>query len=138
MTNFHTTIVLKKTNDSILDPIFEVAEIEVELNLICKIHGGSPSTLYQPEEYPEAELIESKVKSINVCTVEESKNDSLVSFLLTDERKKEIATQVSAYIDDNWVDGENFENKVLEQAQEEYESYLDGQDNIEYDYDDYN
>lgn len=138
MTNLHTTIVLKKTNNSILDPIFEVAEIEVELNLICKVYGGSPSTLYQPEEHPEAELIESKVKSINVCTVEESKNDSLVAFLLTDERKKAIAHQASIYVDENWIDGEKFENKVLEQAQEEYESYLDGQDNIEYDYDDYN
>jgi len=129
MTTFNTNIVLEKTHSSILDPIFEVAEIEVEIELDCQIYGGSSATMYQPEEYPEAELRELKVISINLCPIEEGDNSSsLVSFLLNDKRKEEIKKFTNDYIDDNWVTGKCFESQVLEQANDEYEAYMDDLD----------
>lgn len=133
MTTFNTKIVLRKTHSSILDPIFEIAEIEVDLELSCYCHGGSHATHYQPEEYPEATLNELRVTSITLCPFEEDDNSSLVVFLLNDERKKEVKNFAADYVDENWISGKCFENQILEQANDEYESYMEGFVDIEYD-----
>jgi hypothetical protein len=129
MTTFNTNIVLKQTHPSILDPIFEVAEIEVEVELECQIYGGSSGTYYQPPEYPEAELKELNVVYVELHPLKKGDNSSsLVNFLLNDKRKEEIKKFVSDYINSNWNEGRCFENQVIEKATDEYEAYMDDRD----------
>lgn len=126
MTNYTTTIVLNKTRPSIVDEIFDIAEIEVDVELECSFYGGCEATHIQPEEYPEAHWETCKINSIRIFPIDETKNDILVNFLLTNERKQKIQKLTEEYINTNWNDGKHIEKKVLEQAAEEYQSYIDG------------
>jgi hypothetical protein len=125
------TIILKKTRSSKLDKIFDFAEVEIEIDVKYSFHGGCAATYTQPEEYPEAEYGEILVKKISFFPFEEDKNNKILEHLeliniLSEDIKKEIEKLSEEYVLSNWRKGENIESEVLQQASDEYQSYLEG------------
>lgn len=122
MSNFKKSIILVKIYSSILDPIFEIAKIKVDLSIKYIINGTLGHTNW---DYPEIDYEGVTINNITLNPIEEKSNNILVNFLLNKERKKEIENFTKIYIRDNWLKGENIESQIFYQASEEYQALME-------------